>query len=274
MTEHKQAYNSNPFTLAFGAMTRIFDTNAVWAIVFVVVGIFGAIWQIVGNLASLVPSSSTDTATSTSSAPLTSGESTALVAIIIVVAVIALVFFVIGIVVQVYLEGMFAYVALQSEKGKPVGFGEAFRAVTKRFWRLLGAKLLAGLKIFLWTLLFIIPGIIAAFRYALLSYVIMDEPETNKGIGASHTRTKTIVKGRLIEVFGLSFATGIIPVVGGLLQLVGGAAQYNQLAESYDSKAARPAKHWLNYIGFIVIGLLLVMFAGFLALLVAFAASS
>ncbi|MGN1414534.1 MAG: DUF975 family protein [Anaerovoracaceae bacterium] len=37
--------------------------------------------------------------------------------------------------------------------------------------------ILMGVKIFLWTLLFIIPGIIAAFRYSQAFYVLIDHPE-------------------------------------------------------------------------------------------------
>ena len=34
-----------------------------------------------------------------------------------------------------------------------------------------------ALKIFLWTLLFIVPGIVAAFRYAMAPYVLAEHPE-------------------------------------------------------------------------------------------------
>ena len=37
--------------------------------------------------------------------------------------------------------------------------------------------ILMGVKIFLWTLLFIVPGIIAAFRYSQAFYVLIDHPE-------------------------------------------------------------------------------------------------
>lgn len=40
----------------------------------------------------------------------------------------------------------------------------------------LGLRLMTGLLIFLWTLLLIIPGIIAAYRYALAPYLMAENP--------------------------------------------------------------------------------------------------
>ena len=47
----------------------------------------------------------------------------------------------------------------------------------KNFEKSLVLYLLQFVFIFLWTLLFIIPGIIAAFRYSLAFYLIYDQPE-------------------------------------------------------------------------------------------------
>ena len=50
------------------------------------------------------------------------------------------------------------------------GFGEFF-------WKALWLKILKALFIFLWSLLFIIPGIIAAYRYAMADYALCENPE-------------------------------------------------------------------------------------------------
>lgn len=45
--------------------------------------------------------------------------------------------------------------------------------VGKAFW----LQILIGIKVFLWTLLFIIPGIIAAYRYSMAEYILAENPE-------------------------------------------------------------------------------------------------
>jgi len=45
------------------------------------------------------------------------------------------------------------------------------------FGRALALRLLMFLKIFAWTLLFIVPGIVAAYRYAMAPYLLAEHPE-------------------------------------------------------------------------------------------------
>ena len=45
------------------------------------------------------------------------------------------------------------------------------------FLKAFALMILMGVKIFLWSLLFVVPGIIAAFRYAQAFYILMDHPE-------------------------------------------------------------------------------------------------
>lgn len=229
-------YESNPFKLAFAAMKRLFNTNRGWAIALIIIGVLSAFSS---------NNSSSDQSASQGSLTATGTENTVALVVFIVsmVAIIAIGLLIVG----TYVQGMLSYVALQSEKGKKVSVSEAYKAVGQRFWRLLGAQLLAAVKVIGWSLLFVIPGIIAAVRYALLSYVIMDESPENKSVKESHDRTKSLVKTRLWEVLGVSM-TAIVPVVGGLLDTAGKAAQYNQLKHYHDSKLEKPKIHWLNYL--------------------------
>lgn len=280
VTHHKTAkntqdYNSNPFTLSFNALGKFFTHNANWAIAIVALSFFGMMFQFLGNIGDLASQGSTTTTPQSydtfSTAATSSTEVTTIIAIVIFVFVIALFFGIIAIVISTYLQGMFSYAALKSEtEERRVGLGEAFDATTKRFWRLFGAQLLAGIKIFGWTLLLIIPGIIAALRYRLLSFVIMSEPETEKGIGASHNTTKAVVKGRLMEVFGVGTVSSLIPIIGPLLGLTGNAALYSQLDYYHKKKLEKPKVHWLNYVGLFIIGFIM-LFATFIgALLIVF----
>ena len=272
----QRPYDSNPFTLIFHAFSRFFTTNMWWGVGLLVIGFLSFGWQSTPQFAGMPVPSESSTPPSTDSLEknfswlqnVTPEQviTFSLIAIFVIlfVALLLLAYFAL----YTYIYGAFAYVALQSEKGKSVKFEEALTVVNKRFWRLFLAQGLAGIKIFLWTLLLIVPGIIAAVRYALLTYVIMDQSEKEKGVIAAHTRTKQIVKGKLLEVFGMIVASGIIPFVGEPLRVAGSAAQYNQLAYTYDHKITRPKTHLLNYLGF----LLIVLWIFFLIALISFIA--
>lgn len=73
------------------------------------------------------------------------------------------------------------------------------------FWSAFKAMFLVGLFTFLWSLLFIIPGIIKTFSYSQTMRIVAE----NKGIGAreSINRSKAMMDGRKMDLFvlGLSF---------------------------------------------------------------------
>ncbi len=264
-------YNSNPFTLAFDSMSRMFNKNAPWAITVLVLALFGFFGQLGSNIATTLSDNSASTESySTSMSSSSSLDVSSIVAIVIVVSVGVIIFGTLAAIVSTYIQGMFSYVALKSEEDKEVTFNEAFQATSKRFWRLFFAQLLAYLKIVGWTLLFIIPGIIASLRYRLLPYIIMNEPETETGITKAHDDSKTLVKGRLMEVFGVATVATVIPILGTLLGLSGNAALHNQLGYYNKSGLEKPKIHWLNYIGLILIALItmLALMALFITLVI------
>ncbi len=91
-----------------------------------------------------------------------------------------------------------------------------------RVWKAFWLGILMGLKIFLWTLLFVVPGIIAAYRYSL-SYFVMSE---NPDITASQAikRSSAIMKGNKWNLFclhlsfiGWGFLAALVPGIGSLL---------------------------------------------------------
>lgn len=257
-------YQSNPFTLCFESFGRFFNKNVGWAIALLVAATLGFFMQIGSNVISSVSTTSTSRQSSIEDSITKDDsdrklDSSEIVAIVILISVFVLFMIGIFLVIGTFLQGMFSYVALQSELGKSVGFNEAINATTGKFWLLLGSQALAMLKIIGWTMLFIIPGIFAALRFALLPFVVMsgDKPVTK--VKESHDRTKLLVKGRLIEVFGVQTVAMIVPFVGELLGLTGKAALHQQL-QAYE-KAEKPKPHWLNYLGFALIGLAVILLA-------------
>ena len=70
--------------------------------------------------------------------------------------------------------------------------------------RLLLLALLESLFIFLWSLLFIIPGIIAAYRYRMAIYLLLDHPEM--GVTECLGESKRMMAGHKWELFMLDLS--------------------------------------------------------------------
>lgn len=66
------------------------------------------------------------------------------------------------------------------------------------------ARLLKGVYVFLWSLLFIVPGIIASYSYAMTEYILAEHPEltANEALAAS----KEMMDGNKWRLFCLHFS--------------------------------------------------------------------
>jgi len=73
----------------------------------------------------------------------------------------------------------------------------------RRFWKAFAAYFLMGLFVFLWYLLFIIPGIIAVFRYSMVFFIIADDP--NVGPLEAIRQSKQMMKGNKWKFFCLGW---------------------------------------------------------------------
>ena len=86
------------------------------------------------------------------------------------------------------------------------------------FGRIILLNILEGLFIMLWSMLFVIPGIIAAYRYRMALYLLLDHPEMS--VMQCIRESKQMMKGHKGELFvmDLSFIGWAIlqsiPVVG------------------------------------------------------------
>lgn len=69
------------------------------------------------------------------------------------------------------------------------------------YWHKVGAMILAYVLIFLWTLLFIIPGIIKTFSYAMTPYILDENPEL--GPSEAIHRSRLMMKGHKFDLFWL-----------------------------------------------------------------------
>lgn len=85
------------------------------------------------------------------------------------------------------------------------------------FGKILWLLIVTGLMTILWTLLFIVPGIIAAYRYRLALYILLDHPEMR--VMDCVRESKRLMRGRKAELFVLDlsflgwFLLTIVPFV-------------------------------------------------------------
>lgn len=83
----------------------------------------------------------------------------------------------------------------------------AFKVLFSRFgifFKALGLRLFVSLFIFLWMLLLIVPGIVAAYRYSMASYIMAQNPDI--GIREAVNRSKEMMAGRKWRMFCLDIS--------------------------------------------------------------------
>ena len=84
-----------------------------------------------------------------------------------------------------------------------VGIGDVFLGF-ERYGKALGLFLFQGLFVVLWSLLFIVPGIIAAIRYSQAFFILADDP--NKGIRQCMDESKMMMRGNKAKYFCMSLS--------------------------------------------------------------------
>lgn len=82
-------------------------------------------------------------------------------------------------------------------------FGDLFSQFS-RFGSALALNLLIGLFIVLWSLLFVIPGIIAAYRYSMAFYIMLEDPDCSAMEAIN--RSKALMDGHKGELFWLDLS--------------------------------------------------------------------
>lgn len=72
------------------------------------------------------------------------------------------------------------------------------------FLKALGLQIMMLIFIFLWSLLFIIPGIVAFYRYSMATYIMAENPEI--GVFEAISASKAMMAGRKWRLFCLEFS--------------------------------------------------------------------
>ena len=76
-----------------------------------------------------------------------------------------------------------------------------FKSGFKKYFRMVWGGLLFAIKVFLWSLLLIIPGIIKEFSYAMTPYILEDDPDLS--VLQAIKKSKAMMKGHKFDLFYL-----------------------------------------------------------------------
>lgn len=239
------SYISNPFKVIFTGLGNLFTYNQNLTIILLIVGLLGS-----GG--GFFPG---DTTIDNPNINISDDQ---LMAIFIGIAIAATILIPIIVFLTTMYNGLVAFTALKTSQQKTATFSEAWNASLNKFWTILGINIIVGLKILGGLILFIIPGIRAALRYNMVHMHVFDQ---DTGVKESTSRAKLLTKDHLIEILGMSFAAGIIPIVGGILAIGGQSVMYTQLMDLKSTKHEKPDVHWLNYLAFIVFAVLVLLAA-------------
>ena len=97
----------------------------------------------------------------------------------------------------------FTVFCLRAARGRPVAISNLMDGFTV-FLRLLVLTVLTGVFTFLWSLLLIVPGIIAAYRYSQAVYLLLDHPELSPM--DCIRESSRLMKGHKWELFVLNLS--------------------------------------------------------------------
>lgn len=112
---------------------------------------------------------------------------------------------VVGSIGSIFLGGPFAlgmvYVVYTVLRGEKIDIGAQLFGGFQRFWDAVACYWLQSIFIALWSLLFVIPGIVKSFSYAMSFYILAENPEMSgkEAIDAS----KELMNGHKMELFML-----------------------------------------------------------------------
>ncbi|MDX5980783.1 DUF975 family protein [Exiguobacterium profundum] len=130
------------------------------------------------------------------------------------------------------------WVILSIIRGQEAQFRDVFRPMKERFGKNVTAVILLAIFQTLWTLLFIVPGIVKFFSYAFTYFILRDEPELS--VRESITKSRALMHGRKWEAFKLILPFIPIYLIGFTLFMVVNSVLLAALSLSIATILIRP----------------------------------
>ena len=122
------------------------------------------------------------------------------------VVVLSIVVFILEIIAVILLSGMMLGIMqmfLKIARGEAVAVKDIFCRMQYSL-KAFGLVIVVGIFVCLWSILFIIPGIIAAYRYSQVFFIMAENPEI--GIMEAIRRSKEMMTGHKMEFFVLQLS--------------------------------------------------------------------
>lgn len=230
-------YENNPFKLALTGLNLVINKAKGVAILLIVL-------SIISVFSSMRPDSNTtlsdDIEQFGTVAKMMSPAQWAVAIGAIVVVALGILF------ISSMIGGISAYASARIAKGHEVKLSEAFHAVLERFFSFIWLQIIQGVKIFLWSLLLIVPGIIMAIRYSLANVAFFDKGLTGN---AAIKESLRLTKGAWLTTFASQtlFNMATLGVISELVNTGAKSLLYRQLIQ-FKNGEAKPDAHILSWI--------------------------
>ena len=229
-------YINNPLKIAVDGSKLLFQKAPMAALILAVLSALGAS-NYFGDSASTPPANT----------PMGSPDAVDFAMIVVLVA-IAIIFAFGALVVGSIVAGIFAYTSAEIANGREVTFRQAVKATMDRLWSFVWLQLLTILKVIGWSLLFIIPGIIMAFRYSLANLSFFDDKKKLTG-NAAIKDSLALTKGAWVTTFAAQTFLNIITLgsIGPIVDTGSKAVLYRQFSAMKDDEL-KPKPHPLSWV--------------------------
>jgi hypothetical protein len=151
------------------------------------------------------------------------------------------------IMVSALFNGVSAYASARLARGKKVAIAEAFRVAFEHLWSFLWLQIIISVKLLLWTLLLVLPGVYMSFRYSLAQTAFFDEKKSLRG-NAAIAESLRLTRGAWVTTFASNMLFNGLTFGGfvGVISVGVNAVLYQQFDNL--GKKPKPAPHWLSWV--------------------------
>lgn len=256
-------YTNNPILIAVRGVERLFAYAKPLAIVLLVVSLLLVVAQMTTGTYAENPAPATDDATVGS---LDKASAVAVVLALLPLGLAGVLLFVALVLAFIFLAGVVDASAAASANNRKITLSQAIGEVMQNFWPYALMRLIVAVKILLWTLLFVLPGIYFSYRYVLSGVVFFAEGARGN---AAVKRSLRLTSGAWLTTF-TSF--GIVNILTlGAVQLLCDAGTSAELYSTYkttiDAGKTHPRPHVVSWLAIgLGAAMLILMVAGGLLL--------
>lgn len=270
-------YENNPLIVTIEGLKLVFNKAqqvAIFVVILIgVVSLLGFIGQIGESIVDVASKNAPQTTREQQAAQLTATLQSGEVSVIIMMIAIGVFLYIGFMLVVFYVMAIMDYTAAQVAAGKSVTLREAASKAWQKFGGYLWVMILSGLKVFAWSLLFIIPGIYKSVRYSLAGISYFSNSDNLRGDKAIQ-HSNRLTNGAWLTTFSsLSFFNML---TGGLIEPLLTMSSKTVLFRQYSAVAdgSKPKAHILSWIGFLLPFVLITLFIVFVGGMIAVLAAS